>query len=256
VSIQVYVIHGEAGMVPEDLVPSAKEKEAGIGTEVAMSEADGKVLLAALRKGGADGKLEIQAAPSVVTRSGQRAKVEMVREFIYPTEYDPPEIPGNLDIEEFQKNTKSGGVFPVTPANPTAFEMRSVGLTFEYDPTVMPGRRILLQMVFEDVRFNGFVNYGSPIKTSVKKDKGRNIEVILTENRILMPVFSVRKMTSSVELENGGWLLLGGLSEREEEELEREAGKGLVNGAEEPDPEVEGPIFFLINVNLEEWPGS
>ena len=36
---------------------------------------------------------DILAAPSVLARSGQRAKVQVVREFPYPTEFEPPEIP-------------------------------------------------------------------------------------------------------------------------------------------------------------------
>ncbi|MDF1658592.1 MAG: hypothetical protein P1U58_13335, partial [Verrucomicrobiales bacterium] len=36
---------------------------------------------------------------SVVTRSGQIANIKQVREFIYPTEYDPPEIPDALGVE-------------------------------------------------------------------------------------------------------------------------------------------------------------
>ncbi|WP_256199570.1 hypothetical protein [Verrucomicrobium spinosum] len=37
--------------------------------------------------------VDLMSAPSVTTRSGQRATVEVIREFIYPTEFDPPQIP-------------------------------------------------------------------------------------------------------------------------------------------------------------------
>ena len=37
--------------------------------------------------------VDIMAQPSIVTRSGQSSKVEIIREFIYPTEYEPPEVP-------------------------------------------------------------------------------------------------------------------------------------------------------------------
>ena len=51
------------------------------------------VLLRALdQKKGTD----IVAQPSVITRSGQQATVESVREFIYPTEYEPPEVPNDV----------------------------------------------------------------------------------------------------------------------------------------------------------------
>ena len=37
-------------------------------------------------------------AASVITRPGERAVIRQVREFIYPTEYDPPEIPTTIGI--------------------------------------------------------------------------------------------------------------------------------------------------------------
>ena len=41
------------------------------------------------QKKGAD----IMTAPSVLARSGEKATIEVIREFIYPTEYEPPELP-------------------------------------------------------------------------------------------------------------------------------------------------------------------
>ena len=40
------------------------------------------------QKKGAD----VMTAPSIVSRSGERATIEIIREFIYPTEYEPPEV--------------------------------------------------------------------------------------------------------------------------------------------------------------------
>jgi general secretion pathway protein D len=37
--------------------------------------------------------VDLSSSPEVITKSGQRAKVEVTREFIYPTEFEPPEIP-------------------------------------------------------------------------------------------------------------------------------------------------------------------
>ena len=49
------------------------------------------------------------SAPSVVTRSGQRAQIQVIREFIYPIEFDPPEIP-----QDFGSINSSGGFNPFT----------------------------------------------------------------------------------------------------------------------------------------------
>lgn len=49
--------------------------------------------------------------PSVVTRSGQLAKVEVGREFTYPTEYDPPELIGDGEstFTDFNGNLDTDG---------------------------------------------------------------------------------------------------------------------------------------------------
>ena len=44
------------------------------------------------QKKGAD----IMTAPSVVALPGQNATIEIIREFIYPTEYEPPELPNQV----------------------------------------------------------------------------------------------------------------------------------------------------------------
>ncbi|MEI6178370.1 MAG: Amuc_1098 family type IV pilus outer membrane protein, partial [Verrucomicrobiota bacterium] len=36
---------------------------------------------------------DLMTAPSVTAKSGMKATIEIIREFIYPTEYDPPQIP-------------------------------------------------------------------------------------------------------------------------------------------------------------------
>ncbi len=172
---------------------------------------------------------DLMTAPSVVTKSGQRAKIEIIREFIYPTEYDPPEIPqdfgsiggfGGGGGNGFQ-GLGSANSFPVTPANPTAFEMRPVGVTMEVDPVVGPdGHTIELNLAPEVVEFEGFVNYGSPIQTSAVDALGQPTTVILTENRIEMPVFSTRKLTTAVTIWDGQTVAIGGLMREDVQHVE------------------------------------
>ena len=168
------------------------------------------------QKKGAD----LMSAPSVVTTAGQRAKIEIIREFIYPTEYDPPEIPqtfGNNGGGGFGGfggvgGGNGGGGFPVTPANPTAFDTRNVGVTMEVEPNVDPdGFTISLNIAPEVVEFEGFINYGSPIQTSATNALGQPVQVTLTDNRILQPVFSVRKLQTNVTIWDGQTVAVGGL---------------------------------------------
>jgi general secretion pathway protein D len=178
---------------------------------------------------------DLMTAPSVVTRSGQRAKIEIIREFIYPTEFDPPEIP-----QDFGGGNNFGGggglggfaglqpnfgqapnSFPVTPANPTAFEMRPVGVTLEVDPVVgADGFTIELNIAPEVVEFEGFINYGSPIQTGAVDALGQPTTVVLTENRITQPVFSTRKLTTAVTIWDGQTVAIGGLIREDVQHVE------------------------------------
>ncbi len=110
--------------------------------------------------------VDLLSAPRVTTKSGQRAVIEIVREFRYPTQFDPPKIPETagshrVTIPEWADHRNA---FPVTPTTPTGFETRNTGVTLEVEPVVGPdGVTIDLNLVPQVVEFEGFINYGSPI---------------------------------------------------------------------------------------------
>ncbi|MDB3939696.1 type II and III secretion system protein [Verrucomicrobiales bacterium] len=163
--------------------------------------------------------VDLLSAPSVMARSGQRAKIEVIREFIYPTEYDPPEIPNQVG------GGIGGGaveVFPVTPATPTAFETRNTGVTLEVDPVLGADELTIdLNLAPEVVEFDGFINYGSPISTaSTNLLTGAPEPVIITENRIEMPIFNTRKVTTQVTIWDGQTVALGGLIREDVQDVE------------------------------------
>ena len=137
--------------------------------------------------------IDVLSAPSVTTKSGATAKIEVVREFRYPSQYEPPEIP----------QTTGSGTQPITPATPTSFEMKPIGVTLEVEPTVgADNYTIDLRLEPEVSEFEGFINYGSPIF---------NQGVLVTENVINYPVFSERKVATSVSIYDGQTVVLGGL---------------------------------------------
>lgn len=157
---------------------------------------------------------DLLSAPSVIARSGQRAKIEVIREFIYPTEYDPPEIPNQIGGGVSLGGAGGGAVsgFPVTPATPAAFETRNTGVTLEVDPVIGGDDfTIDLNLSPEVVEFEGFINYGSPINSVGIDATGASSTVELTQNRIEMPVFSTRKVTTQVTIWDGATVALGGL---------------------------------------------
>src|SRR5438270_898929 len=116
--------------------------------------------------------IDLLSAPRVTTKSGQRAVIEIVREFRYPTQFQPPQIPQTVGTLQGAAGTGTGtlislgggGTTPVTPTTPTAFETRNTGVTLEVEPVVGPdGVTIDLNLVPQVVEFEGFINYGSPI---------------------------------------------------------------------------------------------
>lgn len=167
--------------------------------------------------------VDLMSAPSVTTRSGQRATVEVIREFIYPTEFDPPQIPQTVGATS---GIGGGGLgeastFPVTPTTPTAFEMRPVGVRMEVDPVIGPdGYTIDLNLAPEVTEFEGFVNYGSPIQTASTDALGNPTTLVLTENRIEQPIFSTRKVTTAVTVWDGQTVAMGGLIREDVQDVE------------------------------------
>nr|MDP0503913.1 type II and III secretion system protein [Verrucomicrobiota bacterium JB025] len=157
---------------------------------------------------------DLMTAPSVTARSGQKATIEIIREFIYPTEYEPPEIPNSVGSSSNSTTVGESSTqsYPVTPATPTAFETRNTGVTLEIEPTIGENDFVIdLRFVPEIVEFEGFVNYGSPIQTSSTDVLGNPVTTVLTENRIEMPVFSTRRVNSALTIYDGYTVAVGGL---------------------------------------------
>lgn len=169
--------------------------------------------------------IDLMTAPTVTTKSGNKAVINVVREFRYPTEFDPPQIPQNTAGGN-QVVGGGGGLTGgstgfitnpiVTPTTPTAFEARNIGVTLEVTPTVgSDGYTIDLELAPEVVDFDGFINYGSPILTLSGGATGailsqpRSVEV--SPNVINQPIFSSRKVTTNVTIWDGMTISLGGL---------------------------------------------
>ena len=172
---------------------------------------------------------DLMTAPSVTARSGQKATIEIIREFIYPTEYEPPELPNSVGSSFVDSgfnsltgtNSSSVSTFPVTPATPTAFETRNTGVTLEIEPTIGENDFMIdLRFVPEIVEFEGFINYGSPISSGGTDALGNPIQVVITENRIEMPVFSTRRVNTSLTIYDGYTVAVGGLMREDVQNVE------------------------------------
>ena len=205
---------------------------------------------------------DVISTPATVTRSGQRSSIKVVREFIYPTEYEPPELPTSVDSfasAGFGFGSGSTG-FPVTPATPTAFETRETGMVLEVEPVVDANRQFIdvtLNPVLTE--FDGFVNYGSPIlapQSTGPLGRGGQDSVEITANRILMPVFSVNRANTAVTIADGATIVIGGLLEEKISQVEDKVpllgdipmvGRLFTTKASQP---VRRVVLFLVNVEL------
>jgi len=162
--------------------------------------------------------IDLMSAPKVTTKSGSKAVINIIREFIYPTEFDPPQVPQSVGATSSGTATSIGftSSAAITPTTPTAFETRNTGVTLDVTPVVGPdGYTIDLDLAPEVVDFDGFINYGTPILglTSgvVGGVFGPPRSTVISPNVINQPVFSTRKVTTSVTIWDGMTVSLGGL---------------------------------------------
>ena len=155
--------------------------------------------------------VDLMSVPSVITKSGVKAEINLARELIYPTEFEPPEIPQSLATVV----PEGGGVIglygtsdfaPVTPSTPTAFEMRKVGITLEVEPVISEdGRKVDLTLLPQSTEFEGFIDYGTDINNPIYGI------VHVVQNDILQPVFRTNKLSTGVTVWDGATVVLGGV---------------------------------------------
>jgi general secretion pathway protein D len=167
--------------------------------------------------------IDLLSAPRVTTKSGQRAIIEVVREFRYPRTYTQPQVPSISSTT----TALVGGVVPVvvTPTTPQDWETRNTGVTLEVEPVVGgDATTIDLNLIPQVVEFEGFINYGSPINAIGVNTIGgvlsTSVPIQLTPNVINQPVFSTRKVTTSVSVYDGQTVVLGGLMREDVQKTE------------------------------------
>jgi general secretion pathway protein D len=158
--------------------------------------------------------IDLVSAPKVTTKSGSTAKIEIVREFRYPSQFDPPQL-----------SATTGSTYaPVVPNSPSGWETKNTGITLEVEPTVGPDSyTIELRLAPRVIEFDGFINYGNPINATVAQTflvGGGDASVAIlgpsttfeaTPNTINQPVFSTREVETQVSVYDGQTVVMGGL---------------------------------------------
>ena len=168
--------------------------------------------------------IDLMSAPKVTTKSGIKATIKIIREFPYPSEFTPPTLPPLPTIGQSiaPGAGSTGGIISlsqtVAPATPSSFEKRDLGVSLEVEPQIgADNYTIDLSLSPEVVEFDGFINYGSPVFQPSADDiptlnnPSGISESILTDNVMNQPIFSVRKVTTSVSIWDGQTVALGGL---------------------------------------------
>ncbi len=157
---------------------------------------------------------DILAAPRVTTRSGQRAVIEIIREFRYPTTF--------VAADEHPDHLVGSG----------EFETRNTGVTLEAQPEVRDDGSVSLNIVPSVTTFDGFLTYDAghtaaentiqkshgwtehpPIGSSYSYDANHTAtESVKQKSRdwFQTPLFSTIRTPATLSLKSGQTVLLGG----------------------------------------------
>lgn len=171
--------------------------------------------------------------PQLVFTPGREEQVSVynVREMFYPVAYDAPQVStshmllpidfGDILVGNFFWNRIATMVTASAshPSEFTYFGMRDEQIggigtilqihSAEIDPA---GQFVDIALTTTVNDFDGFVNWGSPLMTAmVMPDEIRH--VVLTENKILQPIFKRQMINTQVSVATGSIIVLGGLQE-------------------------------------------
>jgi general secretion pathway protein D len=150
---------------------------------------------------------DLLVAPNVIARSGETAKIKVVRRMFYPTTFEPADLPSAQSFDNGVFASRIIAPPTVRPTQPTDFQEKEIGVVMDVRPQVGPDNYTIdLDIVPTITDFDGFVNYGTPI--TVPYD---NQSFTLSENVMNVPIFTTRRVKTSVQVEDGHTLVLGGL---------------------------------------------
>ena len=141
--------------------------------------------------------VNLLSAPKVTTKSGSNAKIKVVEELIYPTEYQQ-------QAQSIGTTTSGNQSLVQIVVTPSAFETRDLGVILDVTPTVGPDNETIeLQMLPQVVELSRWIDYGSDIPTA---DPARTQHLTL-----LQPVSQCRDIQTQISIWDGQTVVMGGL---------------------------------------------
>lgn len=153
----------------------------------------------------ASGEAKVVETQMMMARPGQKATAESIVEYIYPTEYEPAQIPNEIHITEGGEKVQSEGADYATGPTPTAFETRNTGSTIEIEPNLGDNERVI------DLRFNPEIVY------HVGNETWAEWNGVHGKAPIQMPIFYSLRISTGVTLIDREPRLVAALSPKNDE---------------------------------------
>jgi general secretion pathway protein D len=181
--------------------PLRYETSSSLTLNTVLNEKDAEELL---RKLNSLEGVDLLSGARVTTKSQQRAVMEIIREFHYPTD---------LEREEGK-------------VTPTAFGSRNCGVTLDVEPGLGEGDTIDLKLTPAMTEFLGFISYPSGETIPVKRKPGEKLaerlgppqllEKPYAPDEIRQPIFSSRMATAELTIYSGQTIVFLGESGAEQ----------------------------------------
>lgn len=135
----------------------------------------------------------------IISRSGETGTTESILEYIYPTEYEPAELPNEITASAFSDKSTSPNEDLIkgiaTPPTPTAFETRNTGSILEIQPTIGANEQII------DLRFS------PELVQHIRNEIWAEWNGPQGEAHIKMPAFFSNRINTGLTLINGQYCL-------------------------------------------------
>ncbi len=176
-----------------------------IGT---IGDYDLRLVLNALS--GVDGT-DLMAAPSLTVQSEMEATIKIVQLLRWPQSYDDMEIQVSSSSSNSYNSTYGASSVGITPGTPQFDDdATEVGIQMVVTPRVNTTDNSITMELHPEIReFEGFVEYGG---TAVAISSGT---VVTTPAGFFQPVFNLREVQTTVEVYDGGTIVIGGLTREE-----------------------------------------
>ena len=118
-------------------------------------------------------KNKVLSAPSFTQAPGHQAQVEIVKEFVYPNDFELPMLVSKQS-------------FPLTPTTPKSFTMQPVGVKVSLSPELNGG----LVVLKGEIVITAFCGYTDGIgETAHPIISSTQEPAVMTENKLKLPMF-------------------------------------------------------------------